>query len=261
MVYIDDDTKEKIKKLKSKAKSVYFLVDFDNVITDNNSSDTWCTIIENVNLKKKCIKKRQELEFKCKEIELNNTIEYEKKCELTKEVWKECLNLMRELNLDEKKIKYIVNNKSNLKVRSGAKNFLKVAYEKHIPVIIISDGIFEVIKCLLEENDCYYDNIMLVSNKLLDVNSDLIIHSLNKNELSIPEEVKSKIIDRKISVLLASTTNDINMLSKSKLNDSIKVAFLDRNINENFDIFLNYFNIIFTHNSSFEQISDKLAQI
>lgn len=259
MVYIDDNTKEKIQKMK--LNSIYFLVNFDNVITDNNSSDTWSAIQDNMSSKKKITKKIEELNYKYREIESDNNIEFDCKCNFIEEIWKENLSLIKEQHFDDKKISNIVSKKNKLRIRGGVKKFLEVTYEKNIPVIIISDGISEVIKCLLKCNKCYYDNITIISNSILtdDKNNlKMIIHPLNKNELSLPDEIKAKINGRKTSILLASSINDINMLSKVKLNDSIKVAFLDRNINENFDIFLNYFNIIYTHNTPFDRIANSL---
>ncbi len=259
MVYIDDNTKETIQKMKS--DSVYFLINFDNVISDNSSSNTWNTITNNMRLKKKYIKKVEDLEFKCRSIELNNNLDFCDKCDFTRDIWKENISLLKDLNVDSKKIKKFISNKNNLRIRDGVKEFFKITNEKNIPVIIISDGISEVIECLLNFNNCYYSNISILSNNLLDENTNSIIHPLNRNELSLPEEIKSKIKDRDVSILLASSINDINMLSKTKLKNSIKIAFLEKNINENFDIFLNYFNIIYTHNTSFNLLMNTLKKI
>ncbi|MDF2866141.1 MAG: hypothetical protein K0R72_959 [Clostridia bacterium] len=259
MVYIDDNTKEKIQKLKS--DSIYFLINFDNVITDYNSNDTWSTITNNIKLKRKYIKKSEELNSKYKAVELNTSLEFDNKCELIEKIWEESITILKDLNCEEKKLRQIISNKSNLKIRDGLKDFLKFNFEKSIPVIIISDGIYEVIKYFLELNDCNYDNIVIIANSILSDYSNSVIHPLNKNELSLPDSLKDKIKDRKVSFLMASSINDINMLSKEKLKDSIKIAFLDKNINENFDIFLNYFNIIYTHSTSLELLTSKLKGI
>jgi len=260
LVYIDDNTKEKIQKIK--LNSVYFLANFDNVITDNNSTDTWNAITNNIKFKKTYLKKVEELDFKCRSIELDNNLEFDDKCDYVKDVWQKNIELYKELNIDEDKIKRFIGIKSNIKIRDGVKNFLKLAHEKNIPVIIISDGITEIIKSFLSYNNCDYDNIHIIANSLfIDTDINEIIHPLNKNELSIPEDIKDLIKDRKICILLASSIHDINMLSKSRLKDSIKIAFLDKNINENFDTFLNYFNIICTHNTSFDLIAKKLKNM
>lgn len=259
MVYIDDNTKEKLQKLKS--DSIYFLVNFDNVITDNNSSDTINIITDSIGSNKKYLKKEEELKCKYKTVELDNNLELDTKCNFIGDIWKENISLLKEFSIDDKKIKRIVNNKSIVRIRPGVKKFLKMTYEKNIPVIILSDGISEVIKYFLVYNKCYYNNITVISNSICSDDENIIIHPLNKNELLVPADVKNKIEKRKISILLASSINDINMLSKEKLKDSIKIAFLDNHINENFDIFLNYFNIIYTHNTPLDRITNKLKQM
>lgn len=262
MIYIDDNTKEKIKKIK--LDSLYFLINFDNVLTDNNSCDTWSVITNNVKLKKRFLKKLEEIKNKFVLTELDGNIDTSDRNDSLKFLWRQKIDLFRELDLDEKKIMKFMNKQNNLKIREGAREFFKFAFDNNIPVIIISDGIFEIIYDFLNYNKCYYDNMQIVSNKLFhdsdSVKNDVIC-SFNKNELILPEDINEQIKDRKISILLASTINDINILSKEKLNDSIKVAFLDKFINENFDTFLNYFNIICTHNASFDLILKQFKEI
>jgi 2-hydroxy-3-keto-5-methylthiopentenyl-1-phosphate phosphatase len=256
LVYIDDNTKQKIQKIK--LDTTYFLINFDNVLTDNSSGDTWNIITTNTKLKKAYTKKIEALNAECISIELDSGLSSDEKCEAIKYVWEELIDLFKEFNVDDNKIKRLISNKSSIKIREGAKNFLKLLDERKIPVIIISDGIVEIIKCFLFYNDCDYENIQVLANSIFsDTDINKIIHPLNKNEFSMPDEAKEFIKGRKTCVLLASSINDINMLSKDKLNDSIKIAFLDKNINENFDIFLNYFNAICTHNTPLDIITDK----
>ncbi|MDD2376124.1 MAG: hypothetical protein PHD15_00480 [Clostridia bacterium] len=260
MIYIDDNTKDKLKKLE--IDSIYFLVNFDNVITNNNSIDTWSVITSNIKLKKACMKKIEDLNFKCKSIELDSKLGFDDKCDCIKNVWKENIDLYKELNIDDNKIKRCICKKININIREGVKNFLKLTYEKNIPVIIVSDGISEIINFFLSYNNCDYDNIYIISNSILfDTDMNKIIHPLNKNESSISNDIKDLIKNKTNCILLASSINDINMLSKAKLKDSIKIVFLDKNINENFDTFLNYFNIICTHNTSFDLLVKKMNNI
>lgn len=256
MIYVDDNTKERIEKIKD--KFTYYLVNFDNVITDCNSCDTWSAITSNIKLKKRYIKKDEELKFKCTSIELDSSITSEEKCEAMRNAWKEKLDLLRSLNIDKNKLIKYITNKSDIELREGIVEYFQLVRDRKIPIIIISDGIYEVIECLLNNNNCNFDNIKIIANKLYDIEDNIIVHPLNKNESSVPSDIQNKLVDKKTSVLFASSINDINMLSKANLKDSIKVAFLEHNINENFDTFLNYFNVICTHNTSFEQVVEKI---
>lgn len=260
MVYIDDSTKEKLESIK--LESIYFLVNFDNVITDYNSQDTWDIIIGNYKFKKRQIKEMEELSSKFKKIELDNNLEFRNKCNLVKDVWQRNIDIIKKLNIDSKKLNRLINDKGKMNMRNGAKEFFEFTHEKNIPIIIISDGILEVIKAVFDCNKCNYDNIYIVSNSIFEKDvTNLVIHPLNKNELSVHDEIKDAIQNKNNCILLTSSISDINMLSKSNVKDSIKIAFLDKNINENFDLFLNYFNMIFTHNTSFEIMTNKLKEM
>jgi 2-hydroxy-3-keto-5-methylthiopentenyl-1-phosphate phosphatase len=262
VVYIDDNTKEKLQKLK--LGSIYFLINFDNVLTDGNSCDTWSVITNNMKLKKRFVKKFADLNNKFVSTELDTGADLEDRRTTLKHIWRQKIDLLRELEIDDKKITKFMSKQDNLKIRDGVREFFSFTHENEIPVIIISDGIFEIIQSFLNYNKCNYDNIHIVSNNLFydsqSIQNDVVC-SLNKNESIINDNIKKEIKDRKVSILLASAINDINILSKEKLNDSIKIDFLDKFINENFDTFLNYFNIICTHNTSFDVLLAQLKQI
>jgi len=250
MVYIDDDTKDKIKKVK--LDSMYFLINFDNVITDMDSVYTWESITNNVKLKKKQAKRIDENVNLIKKTILDNNMVHEDKCNILQDIWLEHINLIKELGLTDKKLLKIIADPENFKIRNGVRDMFEYANNHNIPIVIISDGLYEVIECFLEYYKCNYDNIHIIANKFKLDSNQQIIHTLNKNETCLPDKVMDKIKDKKTAVLLASSIYDINLLSKDSLKGSIKVAFLDKFINENFDIYLNYFNIICTHNTSFD---------
>lgn len=262
MVYVDDNTKERIQKIN--LNSVYFLVNFDNIITDSTSYDTWDFIKNNIRLNKTYLKKFENLMFRTRSIELENDLDLEHKSALIKETYRQKLDFINSLDVDEKKIKRYINNEKYLRIRDGVRDFLKMTCEKNIPVIIVSDGISEVIKDLLNLNKCYFDNIYILANSLVynvETEMNQIVHLLNKNELTLCEYMKEKLCSKSHCILLTNNINDINMICKEKLSDSIKIAFLDKNINENFDMFLNYFNIICTHDSSLRIIANMLKAV
>lgn len=252
MVYIDDDTKDKIKKVK--LDSLYFLINFDNVITDVDSVYTWESITNNVKLKKKQTKRIDGNVNLIKKTILDNNMDHEEKCKVLQDIWLEHINLIKELDLTDKKMMKIIADPENFKIRNGVQNLFEFAHDNNIPVIIISEGLHEVIECFLECYKCNYDNIHIIANRFKLGGNQQIIHTLNKNEKCLPDKVLDKVKDKKTAVLFASTIYDINILSKDSLKGSIKIAFLDKFINDNFDIYLNYFNVICTHNTSFDVI-------
>jgi 2-hydroxy-3-keto-5-methylthiopentenyl-1-phosphate phosphatase len=252
MVYIDDNTKEKIEKLK--LQTIYFLISFDNVITDANSVYTWDAITNNIKLKKRQMKRIDDNINKIKSTILTSDIENEEKDKILRDIWLEHINIINESVLNERKLNRILSNLENLKIRNGVQDFFKFTYEKNIPVVIVSTGIYEVIDSFLEFHKCKYDNIHIIANKLSSGINQNIIHPLNKSEAGFTDEILDKIKDKKTAILLASSITDLDIVPKESLKGSIKVAYLDKFINDNFDIYLNYFNMICTHNASFDSI-------
>ena len=53
-------------------------------------------------------------------------------------------------------------------LRKGVKEFLKYTYQNNIPVIIISAGITDIIENFLKANNCLYDNVHIILNKISD---------------------------------------------------------------------------------------------
>ena len=58
--------------------------------------------------------------------------------------------------------------------RSGAKEFIEFLHKNNIPLIIISAGIGNIIENFLKINNCLYDNIHIISNKIIFNNAILI---------------------------------------------------------------------------------------
>ena len=162
----------------------FVAIDFDRTITATESTDSWdaCGNILGRNYKKES----NELCKKYGPIELDYLISFEQKNTAMIEWYYESLKLYYKYHLTLDKMEESINN-SNLVFRSGAKEFLQEMYIKNIPVVILSAGIGNVIERFFKKNNCYYDNIYIISNflefdedgNILEYKGDLI-HTLNK---------------------------------------------------------------------------------
>ena len=80
-------------------------------------------------------------------------------------------------------------------------------------------------------NNCYFDNVYISSNKIIFQNGiavgveDNIIHSLNKNEVSLPKYILEKLKDKNNVILLGDQLSDLNMVDSSKHNLVINIGF------------------------------------
>jgi 5'-nucleotidase len=174
------------------------------------------------------------------------------------EWWKKHIGLLVKYKLSEKVIKNVINKHRIMKFRKGAKEFLEDMYNKKVPVIIISAGIGNFIKEFLIKNNCYYDNIYIASNFIKFENNVArgieknIVHTFNKNEVSLPKYMKEKIRNRKKVILFGDTVADVLMVPKNI--DSIKIGFLDKDIRDNLLVYKESFDIVCTNNTSFKDI-------
>jgi len=150
--------------------------------------------------------------------------------------------------------------------RDGTKEFLINMYNRNIPVIIISAGIGNFIEKFLKDNDCYFNNIYLISNFLKFEEGklvgfiDSVIHSFNKNLVNIPNNVKQIIENRNNILLLGDSLSDISMANGIDKKNIFSIGFLEDNIVNNLKHFQETFDIVATENSSLNDIKIKILK-
>ena len=245
-------------------KDIYVVADFDRTFTVGNSKTSWSLLASTDLLPKEYIEDRQVLFDKYRPIEIDTTMPFEYRLEQTKIWFKLHAELFVKYKLKESFIQEIVRNRDIMTFRDGAKDFLKYLYENDIPLIIISAGIGNFIKEFLEKEECYYSNIYISSNMLnfeegiaIGVENN-IIHSLNKNEVSLPNNIKKRLENRTKVILLGDQIDDIRMVSKDKRNNTIRIGFLiDKDSRETYE---KHFDIVCEDTISYDEIGKKLFE-
>ena len=259
MKYIN---KEKLNNISLNANNFYIAIDFDRTITSYESPDSWDATGKV--LGEKFNEKMFELYKKYRPIELDYNIKFEEKNIAMEKWYKECMNLYYEYKLTKVKLEDSINS-SNLNFRDGAKDFLIEANKNKIPVIILSAGIGNVIKEFLKSNNCYFENMFIISNFIeFDENGNMIpfknelIHTLNKTmEGHLPEKLKNKCEQKEYSLLLGDLIEDKKMIEKSNWEKTILVSFLNEKIEENLNLYKNEFDIVLTkEDANFENVRE-----
>ncbi len=239
---------EKLDKIKLDANNMYVVIDFDRTITAKDSQDSWDAAA--IMLGEEFTKKSYELYQKYRPIEQDYTITYKEK-NRAMEIWyKSCMDLYYEYGLTKEKLEKSVE-KSGLKFRNGMKEFLKEMYEKNVPVIICSAGIGNVIEIYLKDNNCYYENMYIISNFLMfDRNGKIeeyrnkLIHTMNKTvNGNLPKEIQDKLEGRQYKLLLGDTIEDKQMLDESEMSNTITVGFLNDKIEQNLELYKKEFDV------------------
>lgn len=229
--------------------NIYILSDFDKTITNGNSKTSWSILSESDLVPKEYKSERNALYEKYRPIEIDESINYNERSNLVKEWFIKHIELFIKYKINKDILEEAASNLRIMEFREGAKNFLKFLHDKNIPLIIISAGIGNFIECFLRHNKCYFDNIYISSNKIIfedniasriDTN---IIHSLNKNEVSLPKEIKNKILNRNKVLLLGDQIKDLNMACDEINKEIISIGFLTED-NNDIDKFMKSFDIV-----------------
>ena len=242
---------------------LYILTDFDGTITKDNSDSSWASIFKNPKVTKEFVDECLKLFNYYHKFEINESISLEEKMSIMDEWYRKNIETLAKFKITEEIINYAANNESVMAFRNGAIDFLKSMYDKNIPIIIISAGVGNIIEQFLIRYNCNYPNIYICSNFLeyengivKGVRNNNLIHPLNKNEVYLPQNIKSKIIDRNNILLLGNSILDINMVNADKT--VYKLGFLDEKIEERIDSFKENFDIVCTKNTSYDEIRSKI---
>ncbi len=265
MIYINNKTVDKDTiKLFEDYDSLYIVTDFDKTITDGNSSSSW-SLLSKSNLSNTNYKDERNLLFdKYHPYEIDPIVSLEDKCRLLSEWWNKHIELLYKYEVTSEMIDSIATDSNFMNFRSGAKDFLSILSNHNVPVVIISAGIGNFIESFLKANNCYTSNIHLISN-IMDFKAGYnnrnttVIHSFNKNEVSIPPEILSEIKNRNNLIILGDNISDLNMISIEKRDRALKIGFLEEDEEVLLKEFLEKFDIVCTGNSSFNDIFEYLS--
>ena len=261
MQYINKNKLEKVKFTKS---NFYVAVDFDRTITARKSNGTWD--IGGLFLGDEFKQKSKEMYDRYSPIEHDYTISFDEKNRAIEEWFYKNFRLYYEYSLTEDMIEKSV--KAGMFIfRAGAKEFLEEMHSNNIPVVILSAGIGNVIVDFLKENNCYFDNIEIISN-FIPFNEDgsikefsgTLIHTLNKTmEGHLTENLASKIQGKSNRFLLGDFIEDKNMVPKAEWNNTVSVGFLDERVDQNLDVFKQNFDVVLTDEDVNFNIAKKIV--
>lgn len=262
MIIVKENTLERIKEWTD--DSIYVLTDFDRTITVGNSDSSWSILSKSDMVPKEYVNERQEFYNYYRPYEIDETLDYDTKNHLMTEWWNKHIGLFIKYQMSEEVINSAARNLRVMAFRDGAKEFLENMSDRGIPVIIISAGIGNFIEQFLIKNDCNFDNIFIVSNFINFKNgiavgvSDNVIHSMNKNEVSLPDNIKELIKNRPNAILLGDSISDIRMAKEEFRDNALKIGFLEEKIEENMPYYCDAFDVVCTDNTTYDELSKKV---
>lgn len=212
--------------------NLYVVADFDRTITNGSSKTSWSILANSDLVPKSYISERQALYDYYRPIEVSDTVDYPYKLQMMKDWFQKHINLFVKYQISQEIFEEAATNLRVMEFRPYAKEFIEFLHENNIPLIIISAGIGNFIESFLEHNNCNFDNIYISSNKIIFKDGiavgvgDNIIHSFNKNEVSLPKNILKTIKERDNVILLGDQISDLNMVNRNNHNSVITVGFL-----------------------------------
>lgn len=252
MKYIN---KEKLEKIQLNKSNFYVAIDFDKTITSSKGDDSWAA--SGIKLGEDFNKELNKLYQVYGPIELDYRISFEEKNKAMIEWYYTCMELYYKYHLTQSGLKESIDS-SNIVFRDGAKEFLCNMSKNNIPVIILSAGIGNVIEEFLRKNKCLFKNMYIISNFIpFDENGNAkeysgeLIHSLNKTMVGhLNSNITELIRNREYRLLFGDLIEDKNMVPKNEWDKTITVGFLDKNEDNNFEIYKQNFDIVLTDNDA-----------
>ena len=264
MVYVNN---KKLNSINLNYDNFYVIMDFDNTITKADKGTNSWSILENPNfMNPKLHKVSSKLFNTYYPFEINYSLDYDIKSSYLETWYSKNIDLFYEYGLTYDILLQCVKY-SDFEFRDGFKEFLELLSKRHVPVIILSAGIGNVIYELFKLHDCLYDNIHIISNFIKFQNGkmlpfdDMVIHSCNKSLDKLPVEFSNNIKNKDHSLLFGDLIDDLNIVSKDVLKNSISFGFLENNIQENFKLYKKNFDVILTNNSSFYDVRNVLNNV
>jgi len=156
-----------------------------------------------------------------------------------------------------------------VRFRQGVSEFLDFLKNNEIPLIIISSSGLggDSISMFLKKHEKLYKNLHIISNFFeWDDNGKIVsfkkpvIHSFNKDETAIPENIKEIIAEKKNIILLGDTLGDIKMVGNFDCNILIKIGFLNDNP-ENLEEYKKAYDVVITNDGSFDYVNKLIKEI
>lgn len=237
---------------------LYIVTDFDHTLTTKNSQNCWGVLSQIPNVDSEYIIKSKQNNDYYLPIEQNDQINFKIKKENMKNWYSSHVNMLIKYHIKENQINQIGQSKS-IMLRKGVTDFLKYTNQNNIPVIIVSAGISNIIEQVLKINNCFYNNIYIISNIFKFKNGQIktlrnnIIHSLNKNEIELPIKIKELLKNKDEAIIIGDNIDDSKVHIKEN-KKTLTIGFLNYNNFNKLKNFQTNFDIVYYQDASFINI-------
>lgn len=274
-VYIKDIKKveEKLLKIIRDGKDkVHVISDFDMTITkywhQGKRSPSSHDILSNSS---KVSQKYHERCIELKEhyypIEISSELNDAQKLPYMVEWWKNAHQAILDEHIHKDSLKTMVE-ETPVVFRPGIKNVLYTCKNKNIPFLVFSAGIQNVIQETLKYNGLFFNNMNVVSNKMLfnketgicDRFVEPIIHVLNKDNFGLEGTAYGKLLENRQNVIVCGDSlGDLKMADGIAHDTCLSIGFLNLNKEKMLDKYKEQFDIVICDDGSFDILNELLT--
>lgn len=259
------------KNIEFNKNNTYIVIDFDKTITSYESTDSWAASANPSIVDSGLMKEMDILYEKYRPIEISYKIGKEEKLKAMEIWYSKCMDLYYKYNLTKEQMQKSIQS-SDVKFKDGSKKLLELAHDKNIPVIILSAGIGNTIKQFLQDNNCLFDNMYIISNfiefdengKVKKFDDSKMIHTLNKTiKGHLPKEFEEKIKEKEYKILIGDLIEDIKMVDENERDTTLRIGILNKEMEtkENLKLYQENFDLVLTQDENLEEIIKKLIKI
>ncbi|KAE9021657.1 hypothetical protein PR003_g11579 [Phytophthora rubi] len=233
----------------------------------------------------------QELFARYYPVEISSTLSADEKFPFMAQWWESTPALLVEHKLTKDQVKQAVASGS-LGFRHGFHALFKLLHEQHVPTLVFSAGLYDVIHAALEkefaaeqkrsggaiaadeihdEQVFTPDNVHVVSNMMrFDARGRIegfegqVIHPLTKTAralLASPFWEERELEKRRNVLLLGDSRGDVHMADGLDADEIIRVGFLNVHVDEALDEYLELYDVVFTHDASLVPVQMLIEQV
>lgn len=275
-VYIRNSVgvREKLKKLyEGGPEKLQIISDFDKTLTkfviDGVKGCTVYGVIESdKQFPESYREKAKQLKEKYMPIEFSSNLSSAEKEPHMIEWWTKGNELIIELNLKQNQIPDIVKD-AHIALRDGVEWFFVKLHEKKVPVLIISGGLGDLIKEVIDQQSTLYDNVTIVANffkyneegVMVGFKEELLFGN-NKKERTKDLPYFDKIKERTNVIVMGDLPDDAHVSDSPKNTEvTLTVGFLNEKVDEHLSNYMDAFDIVIVDDHSIELVDLLLIPI
>jgi len=201
-------------------------------------------------------------------IEVDPTISSQERSKKMIEWWEKHLALKVKCGMNKGVLDDIIK-KKKLVYRDGTLDFLETLHNHHIPILIFSAGLGDLICRSLDSHQRYFCDTHVISNFYQYDNQGnilgykgAIVHSFNKNETHVKDhKYQDQIKQRKNTLLLGDSLQDPDMALGIDHATILKIGFCNDPNQKNLDSYQEAYDVVIVNDGPMDFVNELVKEI